>query len=252
MFRSILEGDFKESGLRGAAGPFVSIPYEAYSAKLAIKELSFDGRLTEWQTFQQKHRENHLSQLFVGLGWAVANTGVSIDGLAHSLTKYELERVADGIGYYHGLFKKRESIRQQLIPENILSHKLTCSYLQGLGRSLFYSSCGNPDRCQQAIQLFPVNLQADLWRGVGVATGYVGGISLQGANDFLLTSGPYSNNFKCGLLLAFDGKTKAGDNSTDLSKLLNHFGLTPLLIEDGLTPLLSNIRQIELSLSKTP
>ena len=110
----------------------------------------------------------------IGLGWAFAKTEISPTPYLESLHRVMNRMVFDGMGYYYGLFKGRKTVKNQLIPEGIEEQELH-GFDQGLGRRLWYISKGEVNELVQLIQPFHFSRHADLWRGVGIACGYVGG-----------------------------------------------------------------------------
>lgn len=248
LFRKVLEENIAEGDLDFLSNDFRSIPFEAYSAKLAISELRVDGALSKWTQFKDCHTAKHNSQLFVGLGWAIAETSTDPGKLNLKSTDREFWRVGDGIGYFNGLFKRRESIRQQIIPCEVVSNNLINAYLQGLGRSIFYLSSADASKCKQLVNLFSSDKQKHLWRGVGLAFGYVGGADSQVLLEFLASCDPFQASFKSGLLIAEEGKSKGGDSCSDLNFYMGLLSLTPITSTDKNLPYHEFLNQLESSL----
>lgn len=226
LFRKIHENPGSSLDPVEDAGDFlpeyVSVIYEACSARLAAIELkSTAPELREWKHFFDAFADRHRSQLFVGLGWSLAETGVT--DFFKDFSSSDQWRMADGYGYYSGLFKRREAVRQQLIPEEI-PLSLSGGFDQGLGRSFWYLTQGDPARIQELILLFREERHPSLWRGVGLAMSYVGGVDKTLLDTVLAHAGPHLSAFKSGALLAIDGRSKTGLHTADdlfLQKELN-------------------------------
>ncbi len=188
---------------------YTSVPFEARSAQCAAQELQ-QGHfaLSEWRTFFEAHAPYHRSQLLVGLGWALAECAAfsQITLFAHGADNW---RIADGYGYFSGLFKRREAVRQQVVPKEI-PVDLHGGYDQGLGRSLWYILQGDPARIAELIAHFPTERHASLWRGVGLAMAYVGGVDAALITQMEESARAHLVAVQCGAVLALDGRFKTG------------------------------------------
>ncbi len=151
---------------------FVSIGYEAVAMELALRDLSEGNHLTIWRDFLEQYAQNHRVQVYVGLGWALGKQRLSVLKYIEGLD-LERWRVFDGYGYYDGFFRKR-SVLQGILPEGVLGNGAKL-YVQGVGRSFWYSSKGNIPKLLKLIRMLPKEWQGDMWRGVGVACTYIGG-----------------------------------------------------------------------------
>ena len=249
LFRKVLEENITESALETIGFEYHSIPYEAYSAKLAIDELKNLGSLNKWIAFKDLYNYKHASQINVGLGWALAETSFPLNRLNLSLSSGDYWRLGDGFGYYYGLFKRRESIRLQSIPSEVISNDVLEGYLQGLGRSIYYFTSADSLRSKQTINLFSIEKQKHLWRGIGLAFGYVGGSTLEKLDEFILQSDAFQSSFKCGLLLAYEGKSKCGDQCGDLKLYMDYLSLSPIKRENRRLSFSEFITNVESSLN---
>ena len=159
--------------LENISGRFLSIAYEGVSMGLALKILSEDHPLDSWSEFLHKYAQKHSVQFHIGLGWAFAQKRKSPENYLHKMTPLSRWRVLDGYGYYEGLFRRRKPF-QHLLSNKFKENELK-AYSFGLGRSLWYRCKGNIDSLLSLIKDLPIYQQKDLWRGVGVASSYVGG-----------------------------------------------------------------------------
>lgn len=181
---------------------YIAVLYEARAAQLAAQDFKL------WNSFFEHFAERHRSQLLVGLGWSLAEAE-KYDLFAHFSSSSDRWRIADGCGYFSGLFKRREAVRQQLFPEGLTS-SYHAGFDQGLGRSFWYLMQGDPERIRDLIGHFTAERQPNLWRGVGLAMAYVGGINKEEVRLLAGCAGPHLPSLKCGALLALDGRSKSG------------------------------------------
>lgn len=213
LFRQVHENDLSTEELclfmSGFLPEYISVVYEAQSAKLAAQELKEIIPFGRWAAFLDANSEQHRSQIFVGFGWAIAENNAFDKIKLYAFASCDLWRISDGCGYYYGLFRRRESVRQQLLPTE-LPDSMVDGFDQGLGRSLWYLMQGSPERIRDLIAHFPLERHRSLWRGVGLAMAYVGGVEKDVLINLIQCVGPHISSLKCGVLLAIDGKKKAG------------------------------------------
>lgn len=180
---------------------FRSVAYEGASMEIGLSGLSGSDGLGKWEAFYKLVGKVHSFHVDIGLGWAFAKNGSvprsEWEGY-HPLMRW---MVFDGIGYYHGLFKGRNTIKKLLVPKDIneIDQK---GFDQGLGRRLWYHSQGDGGRAAELIQSFPSSRHPDLWRGLGIACGYVGGLGKSDLDLLVEYSGDYRQNIQTGVALA--------------------------------------------------
>jgi len=144
-----------------------SVAYEG--ASMGVSIVRDDG----WRSFRAKS-EAHVTQIHIGLGWAFAEQEWPIDKELHHVESEYRSKVLDGFGYWHGLFRRRLTIRTQTIPEVISTDNLS-GFDQGVGRAIWYISKGEIEKLLNIINHFSEERKPNLWRGIGVASTYVGG-----------------------------------------------------------------------------
>ena len=152
---------------------FRSVGYEGASMAIALEDLSKGDTLNNWNLFLQNNSE-HSTQLYIGLGWALAQQRKYSLAELKSFSPLMLVKVMDGSGYYDAVFRQRQTNKNQIVPDDIIQNGLF-GYYQGIGRSLWYGSKGEVARIPEMISVFPAEYHSDLWRGVGIACSYVGG-----------------------------------------------------------------------------
>ena len=187
---------------------FISLAYEAASMGIAIKSIENNNSLATWKKFYQDYGKSHAAQMHVGLGWAISELKLDVSAYLNELENHLKYRVIDGFAYYDGKFKRRQSVRNQQIPENLDILDIR-AYNQGLGRSFWYNAQGEVEKLTKLISIFPPERYYDMWRGVGVAVAYVGGISTSELKELMLQSNENLNALKCGIAIAIQTREKA-------------------------------------------
>ena len=180
---------------------FRSVSYESASMEIGWQEISAGKELNNWKTFYQRSAKAHTFHMDIGLGWAFAKTGISPTPYLKSLLPVMTEMVFDGMGYYNGLFRGRKTVKNQLIPDGINEQEIF-GFDQGLGRRLWYIAKGEVNELMLLLQPFPLYRRANLWRGLGIACGYVGGCDKSKLEQLLNASSEYSDQFRKGIALA--------------------------------------------------
>ena len=113
--------------------PFISVAFEAASFVIAQKSIRKNNNLKDWTTFLNATNGLHNSQVYVGLGWALASLNADINHYTKSIEPLLRSRVIDGYGYYYALFKRRVVIRLAQTPVEI-SKEQEPAFNQGIGR----------------------------------------------------------------------------------------------------------------------
>lgn len=179
---------------------FESVAYEGVACGLAENDIDEMNGFNNWQHFLELNT-THSTQIHIGLGWALAlkkQTATTSTPVIQSVME---ARVFDGYGYVEGLFRKRIAILQRVIPEQITTNQ-QMGYDQGLGRSMWYNAKGEVTVLNEIISSFPPARLPDLWRGVGIAVGYVGGAKVPELTTLAASSNTFNLDFKVGLLLS--------------------------------------------------
>jgi hypothetical protein len=194
---------------------FRSVAYESASMAKGLQELSDGKELNNWKIFYQRSASVHTFHMDIGLGWAFAKTEISPTSYLESLNPLMRWMVYDGIGYYYGLFKGRRTVKNQQIPEGIDATELY-GFDQGLGRRLWYIAKGEVKEVTDLIQAFLATRQPDLWRGVGIACGYVGGNKQEDLEFLLSASGACRKQLQTGITLAAISRIASNSITADI------------------------------------
>jgi hypothetical protein len=193
-----------------------SVAYESASMEIALKDLSVGKEFVQWKKFYQHSIHAHTFHMDIGLGWAFAKMEISPSPFMESLHPAMRWMVFDGVGYYYGLFKGRRTVKSQLIPEGI-SEQDSHGFDQGLGRRLWYIAKGDVNELLRLIQPFQSSRHADLWRGVGIACGYVGGSDKVILEQLLNSSTEFKDQLCTGITLAAISRNASNSITNDIN-----------------------------------
>ncbi len=199
---------------------FRSIAYESASMELGLIDLMHGSALEHWKKFYDRSRHAHPFHIEIGLGWAFAKHKIFPSENWMFPKKTMPWMIIDGIGYYYGLFRGRRTVKHQLVPEEI-NERQRHGFDQGLGRRLWYISKGEVKKLNALIQSFPVSRQADLWRGVGIACGYVGGCNRSDLESLVDTSKNCYAQLSIGIALAIISRIASGSVTKEVEMACN-------------------------------
>lgn len=200
---------------------FRSIAYEAAAMNAALKDLEQGSELNFWIHFAtSKEATPHLTQIHVGLGWALAQQQVDPTPYLAELSPMLRYRVLDGYGYYEGMFRRRKSIVAKQAP-GFLGGTALSAYYQGLGRSMWYINNGDVEATANMLESIGGDNQEDLWRGLGIAVSYVGGFDETVLQAIYNKAGNYRDELLTGAVLVAISRTTAGNVVSDTELLCN-------------------------------
>jgi enediyne biosynthesis protein E3 len=193
---------------------FLSVAFEGASMEIALTDFAEDPSMKSWLSYLDlcKH---HAAQIFIGLGWAVAQEKKTDLNFVNTLEPGMLFRMWDGCGYFDGILRQRQVVKN-LSRLDYIPEKDVRAYDQGLGRSIWYSTKGNPSRSSEFISGFPPARQPDLWRGIGIATSYVGGFNKEMLYDLLSLSGHHKVQLGIGAAMVAKSRIQANCMTPDI------------------------------------
>lgn len=194
---------------------FRSVAYESASMALAFNEVSGARELQKWKEFYQHASVAHPFHTDIGLGWGLAKAGFHPSAFITGLSLVQQGMVYDGAGYYHALFKGRSTIKKAEWPSGYNKEELE-GFDQGLGRRLWYTCMGEVNKLNSLLQPFPAARQPALWRGIGIACGYVGGCDKPTLQQMLQLSASNANHFAEGIGLAGISRNASGSINTGI------------------------------------
>jgi len=201
---------------------FRGFAYEGAAMALALLDRVTLWRRDRWENFLAGPGQPHTYMLHVGLGWVFARLPMlqsTRERVFNSLDPLLRWLAIDGYGFHEGFFHSALALSR--------SHALTLSRLHpyaprafdhGLGRSLWFSQCGDPERISKMIVAFELHRQPDLWSGVGLACGYAGELPEDGLQVLLRASGESYPQLAQGVAFAAKARQRAG-NLTPFTEL---------------------------------
>jgi hypothetical protein len=145
--------------------------------------------------------------IHVGVGWAFARLRLRP---WHALRAGEplLRWLAwDGFGFHQGFFASDRVVGCQKVEAVGPARRAIRD--QGLGRSLWFHECAEPEALALRVALFPEPRRADLWSGIGLAATYAGGAAqdeLRALADF---AAPYAAHLAQGAVFGAAARLRA-------------------------------------------
>jgi len=133
------------------------------------------GRGRRFAALLDAYQSSHVHLIQVGVGWADAKLHRA--GPSRYVVDEPLLRWLsyDGRGFCRAFFASEQGMRRWA--RHPARCEATCDILyQGVGRSLWFRECGDPDAIGARILQLPLRHHGDLWSGVGLAAAYAGGV----------------------------------------------------------------------------
>lgn len=146
----------------------------AMAAALLDHARPFGGR--RLAAVRQRHAARYTYLLHVGSGWALAKLRRSrLGGLG---AEEPLLRWLgyDGMGFCQAFFATERQLRRWYRHHDRCPSTCDIRY-QGMGRSLWFRECGDPEAVARRIRLLPPRHRGDAWSGAALAATYAGGVS---------------------------------------------------------------------------
>lgn len=118
--------------------------------------------------------DRYVHLLHVGVGWAIARAPFAQRKFMRPLDPLLAWLAVDGRGFHDGYFHAAKVARGW----RAVSDPSAAIYDQGVGRSLWFSCGADAERIAATIAALPPDRAGDLWAGVGLATTYAGGATV--------------------------------------------------------------------------
>jgi hypothetical protein len=146
----------------------------------------------------------------VGAGWAFAKLRMR-PGRGVPLMRDPLLRwlSCDGYGFHQGFFHSDRVVGRQAVERGLTTDQRAIRD-QGLGRSLWFHECADPEGIALRIGEFPVQRRGDLWSGVGLAAGYAGGVPSAELHLLAVLAGEYRADLAQGCAFACEARRVSG------------------------------------------
>ncbi len=200
--------------------------YEGAAMGLAGMDCFLPGR--RFDAYLRGPGSPHVYMVHIGAGEALARLRRRPEPFLRRLPHPALRwLVMDGYGFHEGFFKPRRHVDQQQVPAH-LSPYAARVFDQGVGRSIWFRSGADPAQIGSTIHSFSPARHADLWLGIGVACGYVGGVGRDAITSLLSAAGEHASEMSIGTAFVAKGRHYAGNPAahTDLACDLLCGGLT--------------------------
>lgn len=150
--------------------------YEGAAMGLALLDRMTPWRASALSAFINGPARAHALVAYIGAGWAFAR--LRRRNLEHFITRTDplLAWLAlDGYGFHEGFFRTQHYVHQKAEPLHLTPYARRV-FDHGLGRSMWFINCAEPERIAAMIAGFPPPRHADLWSGIGLACSYAGGV----------------------------------------------------------------------------
>ncbi len=147
-----------------------------------------------WKSFAHGEGANHIYEVYVGLGLALAQLKQPLESRMDDLHPLYRWLLVDGYGFHEGMFSPQQFIFNRELPAKPLldDNYAYRAFDQGLGRSLWFVFGANPERIARGISEFSSERHCDLWSGVGIAAAHAGGVCLSELSSLKVLAGDYS------------------------------------------------------------
>ncbi len=163
--------------------------YEGAGLGLVVRDVLAPWRARRFELFLAGPGARYVHLVHVGAGWALARLRMPLARLRSRLDPRFWWLALDGYGFYEGYFHPEARIERQERPRRLRGYDLQV-FDTGLGRSLWFREGADAARLIARIGRFPAERRADLWSGVGLASGYAGGVDAAALQRLRLAAGP--------------------------------------------------------------
>ncbi len=189
---------------------FRGYAYEGAAMGLTGLDLFLPGR-SRLRRYMDGPGSPHIYMVHIGAGEALARLRRKPEPFLRRLPDPALRwLVLDGYGFHEGFFKPRKFVTQQRVPSHLSAFGRRV-FDQGVGRSIWFASGASVDDIARTIATFPAHRHADLWLGIGVACGYVGGVETSTVQALRAAAGRHLPRLAVGTAFVAKGRIRAGN-----------------------------------------
>jgi hypothetical protein len=184
--------------------------------------------LLDHLTFRKTHMAEfleiagpHVYMVHVGIGCAIARLPWLRRNAERAVAQLDpLMRwlAIDGYGFHQGWFYPDRFVHKGETDKR-LSPAAQHVFDQGIGRSLWFSQCGDVGRIANAVRNFTPGRHADVWIGIGVACGMAGIVGPSAMGVLAEAAGDHRASLALGSINAVRARLRAGNPAphTDLT-----------------------------------
>lgn len=112
---------------------------------------------------------------YVGVGWALARLPLNIEKQINKFDPLLRWLIVDGYGFHQAYFHTKKYVYDMIPPKELKNPFTIHVFYQGVGRALWFIESTDILRIYNRVSKFPKKYHADLWAGIGLASGYAGG-----------------------------------------------------------------------------
>ncbi|MDA2804778.1 DUF1702 family protein [Nocardiopsis suaedae] len=188
--------------------------YEGAAMGLAGLDCFLPGP-SRFRAYLRGPGEPHVYMAHIGAGEALARLRRRPERFLARLDDPVLKwLVMDGYGFHEGFFKPARFVARQQVPRH-LSPYARRVFDQGVGRSIWFTAGAHVPLMARLVGRFPPRRHADLWLGLGVACGYVGGVDRGTVEDLRAAAGAHAARLAVGTAFVAKGRHLAGNPVAD-------------------------------------
>ena len=200
---------------------FISVAYEGAAMEIALQDFA-SGNSTKRLPEFLKRAKKHTTQIYIGLGWAIAQEKNPSLISTEKIDPRMLFCIWDGCGYFDGIFKQRQTIKGQNRLAYIDQNNYR-AYDEGMGRSLWYLAKGDNEKIKEMVKLFSEERHSDLWRGIGIACSYVGGFNESTLVSLKISAGKHAMQLCIGNAMVAESRIQAESPTIDMEIACDFF-----------------------------
>ncbi|MBM4336190.1 MAG: DUF1702 family protein [Deltaproteobacteria bacterium] len=182
--------------------------YEGAGMALELLDRVTPWRRDRLQSFLAGPGEPHTYMVLIGAGWAWARLRRRVEPLLRSLDPVVGWLALDGYGFHEGFFHTERTVARHEQPHGLRGAALRV-FDCGLGRSLWFVCCADPDAVAACVAGFPVERRADLWSGIGLACSYAGGVDDEAVERLVRRAGAQRGAMAQGAAFAAEARLRA-------------------------------------------
>ncbi|MCY1021111.1 DUF1702 family protein [Pyxidicoccus sp. MSG2] len=183
--------------------------YEGAAMALALLDMLAPWDRSRVQRFLEGSDYRHVYMTYVGMGWAWARLGRSVEPKLMRVDPLLGWLAVDGYGFHEGFFHGARYVEQRR--QQPLSGYAARVFDQGLGRSLWFVEGAGVGRIIDRVRSFPEARWPDLWAGVGLACTYAGGVDREALEELARATGPHLPQLRQGSVFAARARERAGN-----------------------------------------
>jgi len=181
MLQHVDSGDFSALESQVENNHTFYAPYVIEGAGMAFGILFHCRYITAGALDSAYFNIANINRLFsFGVGMCLGFLGLPFEKCSNYTERLSLRAIKDGYGFYSGI-----KLRHRLLEHGadlINGGPSDFGLWNGYGRSLWFASSSNPEKLFNIVQTLPQRSRGAVWRGVGLAATFTGGVELDVIN----------------------------------------------------------------------